>query len=81
MNESDNIHDKVRKDIDEASDKATIEKINTYEEEEDDDDTPFVMIRRVNNHSSTNKFSKGKTHNENITGTQGKNQRQKSRDT
>merc|ERR1719167_889529 len=32
------------------------------------------MIRRVNNHSNTNKFIKGKTHNENNVASQGKNQ-------
>ena len=61
-NKFDDTSDKARKVIEEVYDTAANEKINTYEEEEDDDDTPFVMIRRVNNHSSTNKFTKGKTH-------------------
>jgi hypothetical protein len=33
---------------------------NYDEEEDDDDDTPFVMIRRVNNHSNLNKSVKSK---------------------
>ena len=73
-NKFDDTSDKARKVIEEVYDTAANEKINTYEEEEDDDDTPFVMIRRVNNHSSTNKFTKGKTHNENNVASQGKNQ-------
>ena len=35
--------------------------IHNYEEEDDEDDTPFVMIRRVNNHSNANKSSKAKS--------------------
>ena len=58
--------------IEEACEKQPIETIEAFEEEEDDDDTPFVMIRRVNNHSNSNKSGKGKAQNENVA-TQGKN--------
>ena len=39
-----------------------IDSREDYDVEEDDDDTPFVMIRRVNNHSNSNKSTKSKTY-------------------
>ena len=70
-NEMNNKNDNLRSDMPDAE-KHTEEKLNLYEEEEDEDDTPFVMIRRVNNHSNSNKAGKGKAYNENSPATHGK---------
>ena len=55
----------------ESIDEKITTKIDSREvydvEEDDDDDTPFVMIRRVNNHSNLNKSTKSKTYVDNST--------------